>query len=475
MILSDREKRLLPFALKYAQSTGVDGFIPHEPHPKQAEFLALETREALYGGAAGGGKSDALLMAALEYVDVPGYSAILFRRTYQDLNLPGAIMARSHEWLAGSGATWNGTDKRWTFPSGAMLSFGYLDTDRDRFRYASAEFQFIGFDELTQFPEGWYRFLFSRLRRRQGVEVPLRMRAATNPGGIGHEWVRRRFINPGDELRPFVPAKLDDNPSLDAGEYRQALAELDSTTRKQLEEGLWVRDAEGLVYRYSERDNVIAAAPECDRYVLGIDYGARTPTAFVLLGWRKHDTTVYVLRAWKKAGMSPSEAGEVVLAIRDELRAQQKSLAIVGDTGGLGAGYVEEAQRRFKLPIEAAEKTNKLGYIKLMNGDLERGRVKVVLRDCEPLTSEWLELPWHEDREKEASGFDNHCADACLYAWRRTHAYSQKPADPDEDLATPEGVQKVAERNKRAFLIDREKERERAQRFGRLPPTHRRP
>jgi hypothetical protein len=471
--LTDREKRLLPLALKKAQST-TRSFTPHSPHPRQAEFLALDLREALYGGAAGGGKSDALLMAALQYVHVPNYSAILFRRTYQDLNLPGAIMARSHEWLAGTGATWNGTDKRWTFPSGAVLSFGYLDTDRDRFRYASAEFQFIGFDELTQFPEQWYRFLFSRLRRRQGVDVPLRMRAATNPGGLGHEWVRRRFIDPGDEARPFVPAKLDDNPSLDAGEYREALAQLDSTTRKQLEEGLWIRDAEGLVYKYSERQNVIDRAPECERYVLGIDYGVRSPTAFVLVGWRRHDPNVYVLRAWKKSGMSPSEAGEAALEIRDELALEDKTLAFVGDTGGLGAGYAEEAQRRFKLPIEAAEKTNKLGYVKLFNGDMERGRIKVVLPDCEPLTSEWLELPWDEDRDKEASGFDNHCADACLYAWRRTHAYNQKPLPTEPDPDTQAGVQRLAERNKVKFLKEREREQERAQRMGRMPVTHRR-
>ena len=444
-------------------------FTPHQPHPKQAEFLGLECREALYGGAAGGGKSDALLMAALQHVHVPGYSAILFRRTYQDLNLPGAIMARSHEWLAGSGASWNGTDKRWTFPSGAVLSFGYLDTDRDRFRYASAEFQFIGFDELTQFPEGWYRFLFSRLRRLKGSDVPLRMRAATNPGGLGHEWVRRRFINPGAPERPFVPAKLDDNPSLDGEEYRQALAELDSTTRKQLEDGLWIRDTEGLVYRYDERKNVIPTAPECQRYLLGIDYGARSPTAFVLIGWRLGDPTVYVLRAWKKAGMSPSEAAEVVA----ELQSRIPLSRIIGDLGGLGAGYQLEGAYRFKLPIEAAEKTNKLGYIKLLNGDMERGRVKIVLPECEPLATEWLELPWHEEREKEAPGFDNHCADAMLYAWRAAFAWTQKEAAMGEPTTTSEAVQKAAEKRKAEFLIGREREKARQERHGRLPATHR--
>jgi hypothetical protein len=82
-------------------------YCPHDPslNPRQAAFLWLPNREAFYGGAAGGGKSDAVLAGALQYADVPGYAAILFRRTYTDLSLPGAIMARSEEWLRGSDAT----------------------------------------------------------------------------------------------------------------------------------------------------------------------------------------------------------------------------------------------------------------------------------------------------------------------------------------------------------------------------------
>lgn len=444
------------------------GYIPHKPHPKQAEFLALDCREALYGGAAGGGKSDALLMGALEYVTEPGYAALILRRTFRDLNQPDAIMARSHEWLRGTDARWNDNDKRWTFPSGATLTFGYLDTDKDRYQYQGAALQFIGWDELTQFPEGWYRWLFSRLRRLKGSRVPLRVRAATNPGGIGHEWVRRRFVNPGNADKPFIPAKLDDNPSIDAADYLESLAELDSTSLAQLRDGVWIRDAEGLVYRFDETLNLTPAVPECQRFVLGIDYGTRSPTAFVVLGWRVGDPKVYVHRAWKVPGMSPSEAGE---AVRD-LEATYKFVRIVGDTGGLGAGYAEEARRRFKLPIEPAEKQNKLGYIKLLNGELERGRIKVLRSECEPLITEWLELPWHEggEREREAAGFDNHCADAMLYAWRAANAFYAQEMQPGEMVSDADEARKA----KVSFLEGRRKERERREKFGAIPVTHQR-
>jgi predicted phage terminase large subunit-like protein len=232
------------------RSAQTTSWIPHSPTPKQSQFLDCPAKEVFYGGAAGGGKTDALLMAALQYVAVPGYRALLFRRTFADLNLPGALMDRAREWLGGSSARWNAHDHVWSFPSGATLTFGYLETERDKYRYQSSELQYIGFDELTQFAESQYLYLFSRLRRLAGSEVPLRMRSASNPGGLGHEWVRARFIDaePGSARR-FIPARLGDNPYLDREQYRESLAELDPVTRAQLLEGDWQIHPEGALFK----------------------------------------------------------------------------------------------------------------------------------------------------------------------------------------------------------------------------------
>lgn len=214
-------------------------------------FLLLDQREALYGGAAGGGKSDALLMGALQYVSYPEYSALLLRRSFADLALPGALMDRCKSWLLPSDATWSERAKTWTFPSGATLSFGYLEHTGDEYRYQSTEFQYIGFDELTQFTETQYRYLFSRLRRRSDTVVPLRMRSASNPGGIGHDWVRGRFIDSGsvEDGRVFISARLPDNPHLDTQSYMESLQELDPVTRQQLLNGDWTARQQGSLFQ----------------------------------------------------------------------------------------------------------------------------------------------------------------------------------------------------------------------------------
>lgn len=282
----------------------VQPYMKHVPHPKQQVFLSLRGREAMFGGAAGGGKSDTLLMAALQYVDVPGYSALLLRRTWPDLTAAGAILDRATDWLTGTPVRKRNEGRMWEFPSGAKLSFGYMQYDTDVTKFQSAEFQFIGFDELTHFTERQYTYLFSRLRRprvaclscsrpmkqqtraggltwthttdedqakcgpgfpdpmvmnqyppapdgTQIFDVPLRMRGATNPGGIGHEWVRERFINPKTKVQDaiFVPSRISDNPSIDQQEYYDSLSHLLPVERERLMNGDWDVTEEGVQFQ----------------------------------------------------------------------------------------------------------------------------------------------------------------------------------------------------------------------------------
>lgn len=220
------------------------------PTPKQTAFLLVPHREVLFGGAAGGGKSIGVLAAASQYVDVPGYKALILRQTYLDLALPEALMDVAMQWWKNTDAHWNSSKYVWTFPSGATITFGYLEREPDKYRYQGSAFQFIGFDELTQFEtESRYLYLFSRMRRIEGFPVPLRVRSATNPGGIGHEWVKRRFITNPTPDRIFIPSSLDDNPYLDKEEYEKALNELDPITREQLKEGNWEVDPRGGLFK----------------------------------------------------------------------------------------------------------------------------------------------------------------------------------------------------------------------------------
>lgn len=263
-------------------------YIPHTPQPKQLAFLMLPHKEAFYGGAAGGGKSDALLMAALQYVDVPGYSAILFRRTLSELKLSGALLDRAHTWLSGKRCNYVAGEHTYYFPTispwggygePSKLAFGYMGQDSAKARYQSAEYQFVGFDELTHYPEADYTWMFSRLRKvvcskhpnldkegspiyedncpecRLKKMVPIRLRGASNPGNIGHKWVKERFrIEPVQRLvdgkpdvvyignhpeRPFIPATVVDNQYIDQKAYIEALNELDPLTRAQMKKGDW--------------------------------------------------------------------------------------------------------------------------------------------------------------------------------------------------------------------------------------------
>jgi len=216
-----------------------------KPTPEQAEFYMCEAEDVLFGGQAGPGKSEALLVAALQYVDVSGYAALLLRRTYKDLSLPGALMDRAREWLIPKGVRWNGQEKTFTFPSGSTLTFGHIEHENDKFSYQGSQFDYIGFDELTQFTKTMFTYLHSRLRHEEGSSIPSRMRAASNPGGIGEEWVYEYFVKPREDGRQvgetaYIPATLESNrENVDIEDYLKRLKKLDPVTRMQLMEGKW--------------------------------------------------------------------------------------------------------------------------------------------------------------------------------------------------------------------------------------------
>jgi predicted phage terminase large subunit-like protein len=227
--------------------------------------------------------SAALLAAALQFVHVPDYSAILFRSSLQDLEQPGALMDRSHKWLDKTDARWNPGTHMWRFPSGATLKFGYLDKKGTEKQFKSAEFQFVGFDELTEFVEYFFTFMFSRLRKNDNMPVPIRMRAASNPGGPGHEWVRRRFIEntyneETKEYRIFIRAGLKDNPHLDQKDYLASLSNLDPITRDQLIRGDWnARSGYGIFKREWFSRFINEKPRSCTNWVRAWDLAATEP------------------------------------------------------------------------------------------------------------------------------------------------------------------------------------------------------
>lgn len=238
------------------------GYIPHEPTRRQQAFLLLTFREVLYGGAAGGGKSDALLMAALQYVDVPRYAALLLRRTFPQLTKADGLVPRSHEWLSNTDAKWHGEGNRWDFPSGARLEFGHLQYEKDKYNYQGPAYQYIGFDELTQFSRSMYLYLSSRLRRLEGSPVPLRLRGGSNPGGEGHDWVRERFVDikSRESGAAFLPARLRDNPYLDRTDYAETLSRLEPYERQMLLEGDWDARPPSSIFR-REWFEIVEALP----------------------------------------------------------------------------------------------------------------------------------------------------------------------------------------------------------------------
>lgn len=240
-----------------------------KPNPgPQTEFLASPEREVLYGGSAGGGKSYAILADALRDLAHPEFRGLILRRTTEELR---ELVQKSQELYpkALPGIKWSERKMEWKSPAGGTLWMSFLERDQDVTRYQGQAFNYIAFDELTQWPTPYaWNYMRSRLRTAS-PDLKLYMRATTNPGGVGHNWVKKMFIDPapwgqgfwatdietGETLRwpkghsrggqplfkrRFIPARLSDNPYLyESGDYEANLLSLPEAERRRLLEGDW--------------------------------------------------------------------------------------------------------------------------------------------------------------------------------------------------------------------------------------------
>jgi hypothetical protein len=200
-----------------------------KPSKRQEEFIQVPdtVREGFFGGAAGGGKSELLLMLPIvrKFYQYPRFKGILFRRTYPELEKSLILRSQGDGYYAATGADYNRTLRRWRWPSGAVLDFGYVELEQDVRKYDTTEYNYIGWDELTSFTEFQYVYItMSRLRTSDG-NLPTICRSASNPGNTGHGWVRSRFVEPAPYgtiivdkrtkmKRIFIQSLPSDNPYL---------------------------------------------------------------------------------------------------------------------------------------------------------------------------------------------------------------------------------------------------------------------
>ena len=168
------------------------------PSDKQADFLSVPptVKEAAYLGGAGSGKSDVLLMYGIchRWHEVSGFKQVFIRRTFPELR--NEIVPRTKEVYPKFGATFNKTEMIWTFPSGALIMLGHCENEDDVHQYDSMEINLFSPDEITSYTEYIYLYIgFTRVRTGN-PNLPAIIRTAGMPGGIGHTWVRKRFVDP---------------------------------------------------------------------------------------------------------------------------------------------------------------------------------------------------------------------------------------------------------------------------------------
>lgn len=341
----------------------------------QTEFLAASEREVLYGGSAGGGKTMALIADPMRYFDNPNFNGLILRRTTDELR---EIIWKTQELYpkAFKGAKWQERKSQWVFPSGARLWLTYLERDEDVLRYQGQAFSYVAFDELTQHstPFAW-NYMRSRLRTTDPT-LPTFMRATTNPGGPGHQWVRRMFIDPSPANKPFaatdlesgepmlypesspkagqplfyrrfIPASLYDNPYLaEDGQYEANLLSLPEMQRRQLLEGDWAI-AEGAAFsEFREKDHVIEPfdIPPDWRRFRSCDYGYSSYSA---VHWFAIDPAYETLIVYRELYVSKHTGRDLAKAVIEAEQGDSIAYGVLDSScwhnrGQIGPSIAEE-------------------------------------------------------------------------------------------------------------------------------------
>tara|TARA_R110002020_G_scaffold167017_3_gene355248 strand:+ start:34043 stop:35734 length:1692 start_codon:yes stop_codon:yes gene_type:complete len=373
-------------------------FSPNEG--PQTEFLAAPETDVLYGGAAGGGKSYAMIVDPLRYAHKEAHRALVIRRSMPELR---ELIDKSRELYpkAFPGCRFREVEKVWTFPSGAKVEFGFLERDADVYRYQGQAYSWIGFDEITHLAtEFAWNYLSSRLRTTDPNITPY-MRCTANPGGAGSSWVRKRYINPcppnesflgHDGLsRKFIPARLEDNPYLAKdGRYEQMLKALPPVQRKQLLEGNWDVTEGAAFTEFEVETHVITPfdIPVHWERVKGIDYGYASESACVWGALDPSDGTLIIYRELYQKNLTGVDLAQLLInmELQDPFSVQGVLDTAAWNRTGTTGPTVGETLLRAGHKLRRADKNRIQGKIQIHEylRVQPSGRPKIQIFNCCP-------------------------------------------------------------------------------------------
>jgi hypothetical protein len=433
-VLTVSDLNYLPDAIqKHIEETGSHlAFMPNEG--PQTDFLAAPERDVLYGGAAGGGKSFAMLIDPLRSCHIKEHRALILRRSMPELR---ELIDKSRELYPAAfrGAKFKEVEKLWNFPSGAKIEFGFLERDSDVYRYQGQAYSWIGFDEITHLPtEFSWNYLASRLRTTNS-DLETYLRCTANPGGVGADWVKKRYINPVESntsfvghdglTRKFIPAKLQDNPYLSTdGKYEQMLMSLPAVQRKQLLEGNW-DIAEGAAFsEFDMTTHVIVPfeIPSWWERVKGIDYGYASESCCLWAAIDPDDRTILIYRELYEKGLT----GEALAnKITERETSEYKSIPGVLDTAAWSrTGYtgptIGETLTLSGHKLRRADKNRIAGKIQiheLLRQKQSTGRPGLqIFSNCVNTIKEIQGLPLSKTNSEDVDTYaQDHAYDALRY------------------------------------------------------------